>query len=78
MKFVISGAFQPPRDLVPIAQAAEESGFEGISFCAGARCEVARGLLLRIQGASRHARDDFGPAGSGAGFRYASRPEKFV
>jgi hypothetical protein len=37
MKFVISGAFQPPRDLIPIAQAAEESGFEAISFlCRGA------------------------------------------
>jgi probable F420-dependent oxidoreductase len=32
MKFVISGAFQPPEDLVPIALAAEESGFEAISF----------------------------------------------
>jgi probable F420-dependent oxidoreductase len=32
MEFVISGAFQPPEDLVPIALAAEESGFEAISF----------------------------------------------
>jgi len=32
MKFVISGAFQPPQDLVPLALAAEESGFEAISF----------------------------------------------
>ena len=32
MKFVISGAFQPPRDLVPLAIAAEEAGFEAISF----------------------------------------------
>ena len=32
MKLAISGAFQPPGDLVPIAQAAEESGFEAISF----------------------------------------------
>ncbi|MBW2420261.1 MAG: TIGR03619 family F420-dependent LLM class oxidoreductase [Deltaproteobacteria bacterium] len=32
MKFVISGAFQPPRDLVPLALAAEEAGYEAISF----------------------------------------------
>jgi probable F420-dependent oxidoreductase len=32
MKFVISGTFQPPQDLIPLALAAEESGFEGISF----------------------------------------------
>ena len=32
MKFVISGAFQPPHDLVPLAKAAEEAGFEAISF----------------------------------------------
>ncbi len=32
MKFVVSGAFQPPRDLVPLAIAAEEAGFEAISF----------------------------------------------
>ena len=32
MKFVISGAFQPPEDLVPIALAAEEFGFEAVSF----------------------------------------------
>ena len=32
MKFVISGAFQPPRDLIPLALAAEEFGFEAFSF----------------------------------------------
>jgi len=32
MKFVISGAFQPPQDLIPIALAAEEFGFEAVSF----------------------------------------------
>ena len=32
MKFVISGAFQPPQHLVPIAKAAEASGYEAIAF----------------------------------------------
>ena len=32
MKFVISGAFQPPGDLIPLALAAEEFGFEAFSF----------------------------------------------
>lgn len=32
MKFVISGAFQPPQDLIPLAQAADEAGYEAISF----------------------------------------------
>lgn len=32
MKFVISGAFQPPDHLIPLAIAAEEAGFEAISF----------------------------------------------
>lgn len=32
MKFVISGAFQPPQDLIPLALAAEEFGFEALSF----------------------------------------------
>lgn len=32
MKFVISGAFQPPTHLVPLAVAAEEAGFEAIAF----------------------------------------------
>jgi probable F420-dependent oxidoreductase len=32
MKFVISGAFQPPRHLVPLALAAEEAGYEALSF----------------------------------------------
>jgi len=32
MKFVISGAFQPPRHLVPLAIAAEAAGYEAISF----------------------------------------------
>lgn len=32
MKFVISGAFQPPGHLIPLAIAAEEAGFEAISF----------------------------------------------
>ncbi len=32
MKFVISGAFQPPQHLVPIALAAEEAGYEAIAF----------------------------------------------
>ena len=32
MKFVIAGAFQPPRELVPLALAAEEAGFEAIGF----------------------------------------------
>jgi probable F420-dependent oxidoreductase len=32
MRFVISGTFQPPQDLVPLALAAEEFGFEGMSF----------------------------------------------
>ena len=32
MKFVVSGAFQPPQHLVPLAIAAEEAGFEAISF----------------------------------------------
>jgi len=32
MKFVISGAFQPPEHLIPLAIAAEEAGFEAISF----------------------------------------------
>jgi len=32
LKFVISAAFQPPGDLVPIAIAAEEAGFEAVSF----------------------------------------------
>ncbi len=32
MKFVISGAFQPPDHLLPLAVAAEEAGFEAIAF----------------------------------------------
>jgi probable F420-dependent oxidoreductase len=32
VKFVISGAFQPPAHLVPLGIAAEEAGFEAISF----------------------------------------------
>ncbi|MBW2267475.1 MAG: TIGR03619 family F420-dependent LLM class oxidoreductase [Deltaproteobacteria bacterium] len=32
MKFVISGAFQPPQHLVPIALAAEEAGYEAMAF----------------------------------------------
>ena len=32
MKFVISGAFQPPHHLVPLAKAADEAGYEAISF----------------------------------------------
>lgn len=32
MKFVISGAFQPPGHLVPLGIAAEEAGFEAIAF----------------------------------------------
>ncbi|MBW1882915.1 MAG: LLM class F420-dependent oxidoreductase, partial [Deltaproteobacteria bacterium] len=32
MKFVISGAFQPPAHLIPLGIAAEEAGFEAISF----------------------------------------------
>ena len=32
MKFVISGTFQPPQDLIPLALAAEEFGFEAFSF----------------------------------------------
>jgi probable F420-dependent oxidoreductase len=32
MEFVISGAFQPPAHLVPLALAAEEADFESISF----------------------------------------------
>ncbi len=32
MKFVISGAFQPPAHLVPLGTAAEEADFEAISF----------------------------------------------
>jgi probable F420-dependent oxidoreductase len=32
MKFVISGAFQPPNHLVPLARAADEAGYEAISF----------------------------------------------
>lgn len=32
MKFVISAMFQRPRDLVPIAIAADEAGYEAISF----------------------------------------------
>jgi probable F420-dependent oxidoreductase len=32
MKFVISAAFQPPDHLIPLARAAEEAGFEAISF----------------------------------------------
>ena len=32
MKFVVSGAFQPPAHLVPLGIAAEEAGFEAISF----------------------------------------------
>ncbi|MEE8166472.1 MAG: TIGR03619 family F420-dependent LLM class oxidoreductase [Myxococcota bacterium] len=32
MKFVISGAFQPPAHLVPLGIAAEEADFEAISF----------------------------------------------
>ena len=31
MKFVISAAFQPPEHLVPIAQAADEAGYEAIA-----------------------------------------------
>ncbi|MCP4035424.1 MAG: TIGR03619 family F420-dependent LLM class oxidoreductase [bacterium] len=32
MKFVISAMFQKPQDLVPIAMAADEAGYEAISF----------------------------------------------
>lgn len=32
MKFVVSGAFQPPAHLVPLGIASEEAGFEAISF----------------------------------------------
>ena len=32
MRFVISGTFQPPQDLIPLALAAEEFGFDGMSF----------------------------------------------
>ncbi|MHA7837822.1 MAG: TIGR03619 family F420-dependent LLM class oxidoreductase [bacterium] len=32
MKFVISGAFQPPGHLIPLAIAAEEAGFEAMAF----------------------------------------------
>jgi len=32
MKFVISAMYQPPEDLVPIAQAADAAGYEAISF----------------------------------------------
>ncbi len=32
MKFVISAMFQPPQDLVPLAKAADEAGYEAISF----------------------------------------------
>ena len=32
MKFVVSAAFQPLENLVPLARAAEEAGFEAISF----------------------------------------------
>jgi len=32
MKFVISSAFQPPGHLIPLAIAAEEAGFEAVSF----------------------------------------------
>jgi probable F420-dependent oxidoreductase len=32
MKFVISSAFQPPAHLIPLAIAAEEAGFEAVSF----------------------------------------------
>ena len=32
MKFAVSGAFLPPHELVPIAVAAEEAGFEAIGF----------------------------------------------
>ena len=32
MKFVISGAFQPPEHLIPLGVAAEEAGYEAISF----------------------------------------------
>ena len=32
MKFVLAGAFQPPEHLVPIAKAADEAGYEAMSF----------------------------------------------
>ena len=32
MKFVVSAAFQPLENLIPLARAAEETGFEAISF----------------------------------------------
>jgi len=32
LKFVISGAFQPPEHLIPLGVAAEEAGYEAISF----------------------------------------------
>ena len=32
MKFVISGAFQPPKHLVPLAVAADEAGYEALGF----------------------------------------------
>jgi probable F420-dependent oxidoreductase len=32
LKFVVSGAFQPPAHLVPLGIASEEAGFEAISF----------------------------------------------
>ena len=32
MKFVISGAFQPPEHLIPLAQAADETGYDAIAF----------------------------------------------
>ena len=31
MKFVISAAFQPPQHIIPIAQAADEAGYEAIA-----------------------------------------------
>ena len=32
MKFVISGAFQPPTHLIPLAKAADEAGYAAIAF----------------------------------------------
>jgi alkanesulfonate monooxygenase SsuD/methylene tetrahydromethanopterin reductase-like flavin-dependent oxidoreductase (luciferase family) len=32
MKFVISGAFQPPAHLIPLAKAADEAGYAAIGF----------------------------------------------
>ena len=32
MQFVISGAFQPPQHLIPLAKAADEAGYAAIAF----------------------------------------------